>query len=239
MEKPEVRVVVLDPVDVFLLAGDLLDLDPEYSDPEFPDPDLDSPAGIIITLVEMAHDPETDQRDARDAVKVFRHLLEARAIVLAGPEGPEGVNPGAPEGARGIVVELPAAVASQLYGEPVQGPFRRCAWVEDSGDQCSLPARARAGNHGPHPRWCDGHTVARKAWLRKHGNARPPYKPCCIAWQLDADPGHTGRRCPQCKTMARKDASAVTQAQASRLTGAFGNKGWHAEGFQGLLSDLT
>ena len=182
---PTARVIIQGGLTVMLTAAEALDLDPED-----PGPDLDSPAMMLDTLVYLASDPDTPRQEAREYVKVLRDLLECKAIVLA-PESDALAFEG-----ESIVVTLPAAMV--LYG-PRSGPvpFRRCAWTGEDGEECPLPARGRAGARGPRPRWCDEHTKARKDWLRVHGQARPQYKPCCVAWQLDSDPSHTGK-CPQC-----------------------------------------
>jgi hypothetical protein len=189
-----------------------------------------SPAEVVSVIVEMAIDPDTPRQEARDYVEALRGLLTAGAIVIPSSDSP------VPNGPESTVVTLPAAqVVYGFQGSP-EGPFRRCAWVSDPEGQCQSAPKDRAGKRGPLPRYCDGHTKARKQWLRKHGKARDPYKPCCVNWQLDPDPSHTGR-CPQCRTQARKTVSPVSRQEASEVAAEFGGRLWHVESASGMLSD--
>lgn len=103
---------------------------------------------------------------------------------------------------------------------------RRCKWPE-----CTEPARVRAGARGPHPRWCKPHTRERKR-QQDNGLSKPrTYRLCCVDYQADPDPAHTGL-CPQCdqwrkiaKRMPGREAPSAVRVISAELSGA----GWHVE----------
>jgi hypothetical protein len=99
---------------------------------------------------------------------------------------------------------------------------------------CPEPAMIRAGTRGPHPKRCALHTAERAKWMANGGSrAREPYLPCCVQYQMDDDPGHTGK-CPQCRgnrDESREPVYPVSKAEAEWLIGNLGPAdGWHIEG---------
>src|SRR5689334_18320875 len=82
---------------------------------------------------------------------------------------------------------------------------KQCQWTEDD-TRCPLPAQDRRGVRGPHPKWCDEHTAARKKW-QDAGNCPPRhYGLCCTQWQMQGGHG----KCPLCQ---REQAESVLFAK--------------------------
>lgn len=118
-------------------------------------------------------------------------------------------------------------VSLEDFGAAEVIPQRQCA---EPG--CTLPPKPRKGQRGPEPKRCEEHTAERARHMADGGSkARRPYPPCCVQWQLDDDPGHTGK-CPQCRgnrDESVEPAMPVSVREAEWLGANLGPEGWHID----------
>ena len=111
---------------------------------------------------------------------------------------------------------------SGMIGATLQG---QCA---EPG--CTSPPKPRKGQRGPEPKRCEEHTEARAKHMANGGSkARAQYRPCCVQFQLDDDPGHRGL-CPQCRgnrNEANQPVMPLSAREAEWLASRLGPDGWH------------
>jgi hypothetical protein len=128
-------------------------------------------------------------------------------------------------GEYGSLAELEAFIglpaSAVIRDQSGSHSIRRCL-------DCRESAMARKGQRGPHPKRCEKCTAARKRWLDSGGSKARSYKPCCVEWQLDPDPGHRGL-CPQCRSARKESRKPVSDRETAWLVNALGAGGWHVE----------
>ena len=94
---------------------------------------------------------------------------------------------------------------------------------------CNEPARPRKSANGPWPKRCQEHTKTRKRFMDAGGSkARAPYRPCCVGWQLDPDPGHRGL-CLQCRDARKESRKPVSDRETAWLANTLGPSGWNVQ----------
>jgi hypothetical protein len=94
---------------------------------------------------------------------------------------------------------------------------------------CDQPARPRKSANGRWPVRCELHTKERKRYMVNGGSkAREPYRQCCVTWQMDDNPAHTGL-CRQCRDARKASHGPVGDREASWLANTLGPSGWNIQ----------